>query len=194
MDASIPDFGFDPDDDSSLPSTVPPETAGPVGVPATVEWGSLALELMLNPSASASICQTYRTTPEIVLAMLGKATHPLVPTPVAAFKTAIREARIKVESLGPSAGFVLRSQAIAEQSLTRLHAICTGKGIDPSVALKAIGMAAKYGRMDPDAEKRSSDGPAAPAVGVMVQFSFGAGLPVPPALIIDAKPTTEDSK
>ena len=194
MDITIPDFGIDDDDDadSAGPAGSPPtETAGPLGVPQQIVWGSLALELALAPHEFEGICATYRTTPEIVMAMLGKGTHPFVPTPVAAFKTALHEAKRKVDSLGPTAGYVLRAQTAAEHSLVRLFDIANNKAVPPQVALKAIELLNRYGRTDPLTEKRSNDGQAAPAVGVMVQFSLGPGLPVPAGLVISPKPTQQ---
>lgn len=187
----IPDFGLD-DVDPSAPgpvSAVPAELPGKVGVPSPSSWGGLALELLLAPHDVAGICATYRTTPEIVLAMLGKGVHPQVSAPVESFRVAMREAKREIESLGPNAGHVLRTRTIAERSLFRLDTIANNPASSPQLALKAIEMLHRYGRLDPGLEKKASEASAAPAVGVIVNFSFGKGLPVPEAMTIDAHPT-----
>lgn len=186
----IPDFGGDfcEDDDQPINGALP-MIPGEIGIPDPAEWGALALELRLMPFDGERICKTYKTSADIVLAMLGKGTHPNVPEPVKAFQLALREAKNQIESLGPDAGFILRARTLSEQHLLLLDRLARNANTPPQVALKAIELGSQLARLHPGTAGRSGGEEKAPAVGVMVNITMGAGLPVPEALVIDAIPT-----
>lgn len=189
MDNSrIPFFGEDDEDDELSVSAPLPVVAGKIGPPEPADWGALALELKLMPFDADRICASYNTTPDIVLAMLGKADHPTIG-PVKAFQTALVEAGRQIKALGPEAGFILRARTLSEGHLQLLDQLARNGSTPPQVKLKAIELGTQLSRLHPGVGARSGDGEKAAAVGVVVNISMGAGLPVPQALTIDAVPT-----
>ena len=185
----IPDFGGDfPEDDDQPINGELPVVPGAIGIPDPAEWGALALELSLMPFESERICRTYKTTPDIVLAMLGMASHPNVQ-PVKAFQLALREAKNQIKALGPDAGFILRARTLSESHLLLLDQIARNPHTPPQVALKAIELSTQLARLHPGVAGRGGGEEKASAVGVMVNITMGAGLPVPESLVIDAVPT-----
>lgn len=186
----IPDFGDDlPEDEDRPVNAQLPVVRGKIGVPDPAEWGALALELRLMPFDCERICETYNTSVDIVLAMLGTGSHPEVPEPVKAFQTALREAKRQIESLGPDAGFILRARTISEGHLLLIDQLAKNAATPPQIRLKAIELATQLARLHPGVAGRGGGEEKAPAVGVMVNISMGAGLPVPQSLVIDAVPT-----
>lgn len=147
-------------------------------LPKPHEWGGLALELLLEPDNAEEICETYGTTAEAVYAALDSNKD---------FHAAFSEAKSRIKSLGPNAGYILRAQYMAEQQLRPLQELATGPAVPPQIKLKAIEMTAKFALLDPSVQKK--DDKAAGAAGVSVTFNFGAGLPTPSANVIDVEPT-----
>lgn len=183
----IPDFGDDLPEEEDIPiNGALPVMPGKIGIPEPSEWGALALELRLMPYDHERVCASYNTSLEIVGAMLGVATHPLITAPVKAFQTAMKEAKRQIESLGPDAGFILRARTISEGHLLLIDQLAKNPSAPPQIRLKAIELATQLARLHPGVAGRGGGEEKAPAVGVMVNISMGAGLPVPQSLVVDA--------
>lgn len=187
----VPDFGVADEDEQPVNQTLP-VVAAKIGIPSPADWGALAFALILLPNAEdvERSCADYNTSPEIVDAMLGGPNHPAVPHPIQGFMNALREAKRQITALGTDAGFVLRARTVSEGHLGLIDEIARNPHTPPQYRLKAIELGSRLSLLNPDAKGRGSESDKAPAVGVMVNISMGAGLPVPQGLTINAIPTT----
>ena len=107
-------------------------------------WGSLIMEMMLDPQSGDEILKAHGTTAQEVSDLMANN---------AEFKTAIRECQSRVKAHGASSGFVLRNQMIAEELLPEMYRMAVDKTSPPAVKLRAIENAVSWGRLDPKLDK-----------------------------------------
>ena len=162
------------DDESKPPGTA---LVAPIKL-RPMAWGSLIMEMMLDPANGDEILAAHGTTAQEVNDLMLNNDE---------FRTAIRECQSRVKAHGASSGFVLRNQMIAEELLPEMYRMAVDKNSPPAVKLRAIENAVSWGRLDPKLDK---DRRAETDTGVHVSINM-IGLKDMPQ-IVSVEQTRED--
>lgn len=186
---SDPFIGFDDEDaeERSLASAAPHyEVDDPVEQVTPMRfrpmaWGSLLMEVLLDPEKVDKILAAHNTTAEEVNDLLKHNTG---------FQTALREVKSRITAHGPNAGFVLRNQMLAEELLPTVYALASDKTVPPAVRLRAIENTVGWGRMDPKQDKNRGE---ASDTGAHFTMNF-IGLDGPKIVSVESTRTIEADK
>jgi hypothetical protein len=130
-------------------------------------WGSFCFDLILNQSDHERVCAAFGLT----LAGLGKLLDNT------AFVDRLKDAKLQVKTLGPTAGFVLAARAQAEKHLVTLGNVAGDTAVPHVVRVKAIENLVRYAHLDPQTQKQARDNERqTSSPGVLVQFNIGGNL------------------
>lgn len=149
--------------------------SAPCNVPASV-WGSVILDLVLQTSDEQSIAEAYG------LDLPGLEALKIHPP----FMAELEKVSTYVDSLGPDAGFILRSRALAEAALPEMGRLVMNKDIHPSVRTKLFNDLVRFANLDPQTtqDKAKNTGPQ-----TTVHINMGGILKASATAIIDVEPT-----
>lgn len=126
-------------------------------------WEPFCLDLSMANADAEQVCGDYSITQECLLDLLANAT----------FIARLREAKARVKSLGPNAGFILTAHAQAAKHLVTLGSIADSQSTHASIRVKAIENIVRYAHLDPATTKKDKDMDTG---GVSVQFNIGGNL------------------
>lgn len=143
------------------------------------KWGPFCFDMALNSDDWQLVCETYQITEDC----FGR----LLDNP--AFVNRLKDAKMQVKTLGPSAGFVLLARVEAEKHLVTLSKIAGQQGVGELTRVRAIENITRYAHLDPSVQKGSGkeeNRTASP--GVLVQFNIGGGLLGKSTQVIDVNP------
>lgn len=179
MDSIFSEFEDDDEPQTSGEITTP-APPGPAPIPPLRPWGwgALIMDLLLDPQHAEEVVIAHGTTSDEVMNLIRTNKE---------FQTALRECKSRLAAHGPNAGFVLRSQVMAEELLPRVYKLASHDGVPPAVALRAIENVVNWGRMDPRHDK---DRTTATDAGVHVTFNF-QGVPGDIPKIVAVESTRE---
>lgn len=165
--------GFDEFDEPE--NEIQTEIAQTHGVPATNAvhdlhpevWGSFCFDLIMAPGEHDRVCTAYGLTLEGFNSLLDNKV----------FVDRLKDAKLQVKTLGPTAGFVLAARAQAEKHLVTLGNIAENNAVHPGVRVKAVENLVRYAHLDPQTQKQAKDNEQrGSSPGVLVQFNIGGGL------------------
>lgn len=159
---------FDDDDLVEEPTTgdLIPKTSTKGKLPMPM-WGQFCFDLVMTHPNHAQVCADYGITEDYLLELLENR----------AFLDRLKDAKMQVKTLGPSAGFVLTARTQAERHLVTLGQIADQVSAHPGVRVKAIESIVRYAHLDPQTQRQAKEnerGSSSP--GVLVQFNIGGGL------------------
>lgn len=159
---------FDDDDLMEEPTTgdLVPKTRDKEKLPMPM-WGQLCFDLVMAHPNHEQVCADYGLDEIQLLDLLGNK----------AFLDRLKDAKLQVKTLGPSAGFVLTARTQAERHLVTLGQIADQTSVHPGVRVKAIENIVRYAHLDPQTQKQARENERTSASpGVLVQFNIGGGL------------------
>lgn len=159
---------FDDDDMVEEPTSgqLVSKTSTTVKLPIPM-WGQFCFDLIMTHPHHAQVCSDYGIPEDHLLELLENK----------AFIDRLKDAKIQVKTLGPSAGFVLTARTQAERHLVTLGQIADQVSVHPGVRVKAIENIVRYAHLDPQTQKQSRETERdAASPGVLVQFNIGGGL------------------
>lgn len=125
-----------------------------------IEWGGIIMEILLNPTKVNEIVVAYNTTVEELNTLLKTNKE---------FQTAVMEVKSRIAAHGPNAGFVLRSQVLAEEMLGTMAKMIEDRHTPHAIRMRGIENAVAWGRMDPRQDKDRNKNQD---LGAHVQLNF----------------------